>query len=336
MRLSIITYHRICNVDDNFDYHRGVVSASPANFEAQLRYLKHNRTIITTNDLLYIMKHNLKLPPKATVVTFDDGYRDNYSTALPILLRQGVTAIFFITTGFVDQKLRPWSDDLAVIFNRTKCTELMIDGVGWVSLQSKAECLEAINRVNVYIKHYKSAEATTFIQNLSKLAKVSLKAEKRLFMNWDEVLKLQKAGMILAPHTETHLNLATATLAQSRSEIERSQARLTEMTGKTSAVFAYPYGEQVARAADLQEILRNSGVELAFTTEFGPNRLSPTTNYLALRRFNVHHSLSMIKFKIMLTGNAYAAYNMRHMLLQKRLKTKRSTQSILTSPHNKS
>ena len=95
--ISVLTYHRID--DDPAD----VNAVSPANFERQMAYLKRHYRVITVAELLTILErgHNTE---RAVVVTFDDGYRDNYCHALPILKKHDITACFFIATGFIGTK----------------------------------------------------------------------------------------------------------------------------------------------------------------------------------------------------------------------------------------
>ena len=80
------------------------LSVSPARFEEQLRYLKEaGYRSISTIDLVYHLMRGYALPAKPIIITFDDGYIDNYTAAFPLLKRYGFTATFYIITDFIDR-----------------------------------------------------------------------------------------------------------------------------------------------------------------------------------------------------------------------------------------
>ncbi len=103
-RVPILMYHHIAQPPPNADRIRYNLSVPPARFEAHLRYLKEaGYTTITLDDLIYYLTQGRPLPPKPIILTFDDGYRDNYTNAFPLLKKYGFTATFFIITDLVNQ-----------------------------------------------------------------------------------------------------------------------------------------------------------------------------------------------------------------------------------------
>ncbi len=104
VRVPILMYHHIDVPPPNADRIRYNLSVPPDLFEAHLRFLKEaGYTPITLDDLLYHLTRGRPLPPKAIVLTFDDGYRDNYTYAFPLLKKYSFTATFFIITDLVNQ-----------------------------------------------------------------------------------------------------------------------------------------------------------------------------------------------------------------------------------------
>jgi len=103
IRIPILMYHHIAVPPPEADAIRRDLSVSPENFEAQLRYLASNGYhSITLHDLVYFLSIGKPLPPKPVVITFDDGYSDNYTNAYPLLKKYGFVATFFIITDFID------------------------------------------------------------------------------------------------------------------------------------------------------------------------------------------------------------------------------------------
>ena len=103
-RVPILMYHYISDPPPDADVYRVDLSVRPRDFEDQLAYLKEaGYTSITLEDLYYYMKEGRPLPPKPIILTFDDGYVDNYLYAFPLLRQYGFKGTFFVITSFVDE-----------------------------------------------------------------------------------------------------------------------------------------------------------------------------------------------------------------------------------------
>ena len=117
-RLSILIYHRVLAQDDpinNWDATAGV-------FEAHMRALAANFSPLLLSDAVARLA-NGSLPARAACVTFDDGYADNVEVALPILMRHGIRAAFFIASGYLTGR-RMWNDTVVEAVRRRH-------GLGW-------------------------------------------------------------------------------------------------------------------------------------------------------------------------------------------------------------
>ncbi len=95
-------YHYVSKPPAGSDVYRRDLSVTPERFAEQMRYLREaGYTSITLDDLLYALTQGRPLPPKPVILTFDDGYVDNYVNAFPILRENGFTGTFFIMTDLV-------------------------------------------------------------------------------------------------------------------------------------------------------------------------------------------------------------------------------------------
>ena len=104
-RVPILMYHHIADPPPDADPIRQDLSVSPQAFEAQLRYLvRTGYRPITLRDLVYHLTLGAPLPEKPIVLTFDDGYEDNYTNAYPLLKKYGFVGTFFIVTEPVDSE----------------------------------------------------------------------------------------------------------------------------------------------------------------------------------------------------------------------------------------
>lgn len=102
--VPILLYHYVSSPPPDANLVRREISVSPQQFEEHLRYFKaHNYTTITLRDLVYHLTIGKPLPPKPLIITFDDGYEDNYQNAFPLLRKYGFVATFFVITDFIDE-----------------------------------------------------------------------------------------------------------------------------------------------------------------------------------------------------------------------------------------
>ncbi len=112
--VPILMYHYLSIPPKNADIYRKDLSVTPKNFEAQLAYLKENGyTTIHLQDLVYFLAGRRELPPKSIIITFDDGYRDNFTNAFPLLKKYGFTATFSVVTDpldFGDPRYMSWDN----------------------------------------------------------------------------------------------------------------------------------------------------------------------------------------------------------------------------------
>jgi peptidoglycan/xylan/chitin deacetylase (PgdA/CDA1 family) len=104
-KVPILMYHYLSTPPEDADVYRRDLSVSPELFAAQLdRILAEGYTTISLDELLLNLTQGAPLPEKPVIITFDDGYRDNYQNAFPLLRERGMTATFFVVTDFIDEQ----------------------------------------------------------------------------------------------------------------------------------------------------------------------------------------------------------------------------------------
>lgn len=102
--VPVLNYHKI-------DYLQHALSLSPEEFDSQMAYLANNGYhTISPDQLMAHLNYGKRLPDKPVVITFDDGYLDNYTHAYPILKKYGFTATIFVVTGLIgtDERFMNW------------------------------------------------------------------------------------------------------------------------------------------------------------------------------------------------------------------------------------
>src|ERR1700741_1643779 len=113
---TVLLYHRIVDLV----YDPQGLCVSPDNFHDQLSVLKKNHAFITIEEFTHLLSQKKAFTKNALLISFDDGYADNYHTALPILESLNLEAVFYIATKNLDTDNLFWWDELDLIFKQVK------------------------------------------------------------------------------------------------------------------------------------------------------------------------------------------------------------------------
>ena len=244
------------------------------------------------------------LPARAACISFDDGYADNHHVAMPILLRHGLTATFFIATRFLDGG-RMWND--TIIESIRVCAAPVLDlsslGLGCHALGSIDERRVAIVALIDQIKYRPVAERITVTEQIAHLARVELPQD--LMMTSQEVKAMRQAGMQIGAHTESHPILARLTDEQARQEILGSKHALEQLLGENVGLFAYPNGKPGEDYTPQSvELVRALGFDAAVSTQRGASRSAD--DMFQLRRFTPWDT-TRLRFGVRMLANLRAA-----------------------------
>ncbi len=210
-----------------------------------------------------------KLPSRTACITFDDGYADNAEVALPILKKYGLSATFFVATGFLDGG-RMWNDTVIESIRRAESGELDLNeiGLGVISLQSTDERVAAINQLLSRLKYLEPEERQDKVDAIAHISGAIL--PEGLMMTSTQVKALAEEGMEIGAHTVSHPILASVSPAKARREIAEGKERLEAITGLPVCTFAYPNGKAgVDYRREHVEMVHDLSFTAAVTTERG-------------------------------------------------------------------
>src|SRR5262249_6155724 len=116
--LTVVTYHRINRPASVAGFDPDLVDATPEAFETHMRFFKAHFSCVTIDAVVQAVEGGAALPPNPLLVTFDDGYLDNYEHALPVLQRTGMRAVFFVSTDFMRRRKLFWWDRIWMTIRR--------------------------------------------------------------------------------------------------------------------------------------------------------------------------------------------------------------------------
>jgi len=296
--LFCFNYHRIGDASDS-QFDPNVFSCDESVFEEHLRFYKSNFDIITIDELNTISQSQKKLTNRYALITFDDGYIDNYQLAYPLLKEYQVPATFFIATDFIEKDIIPWWDEIAFLIQNSHQDFLQLDN--WevpISLTSKSKD-QHIKRVLQLIKLDTSKTMSDKIISL-KIA-LNLKGDyspphKDLFMSWEMLKDMQNNGMSIGSQSCSHTIMSHLSIEEQKYEAIHSKKLLSEKMGKDITSFAYPVGGVSAFTKATEKVLAESHYTLGFSFIAGINREINNHNF-HLKRFSVDGNCSVDQLK---------------------------------------
>jgi peptidoglycan/xylan/chitin deacetylase (PgdA/CDA1 family) len=280
-------YHRVTDLAN--DPH--LLAVTPKHFAEQMEILRRYYIPIPLQSLVQAL-HDRKLPKRAVVVTFDDGYADNLHEAMPLLERYDIPATVFVTAGQVGSEREFWWDELDRL--------LLQPGTlpGKIRLNINGSTLEsALGDASTYTeqdyernRHWHIAREDDpgprqhlFRELLATMSTLPGRERDKVMadlLRWagaaptarpthravtiDELRRLQKCVLTeVAAHTMTHPKLANISLAQQRTEIQQSKQRLEAMLNHPVTSFAFPFGSS---APETVAMVREAGFACACST----------------------------------------------------------------------
>jgi peptidoglycan/xylan/chitin deacetylase (PgdA/CDA1 family) len=261
------------------NYHR---FPDPAAWERQCRHLRAHYRPITLRAAAAALRGEMAAAAGAVAITVDDGYRDFYTHAFPVLQRHGLPATVFLVTGFIDGSCWLWRDRVEYALDRTPQTALECDLLQ-APLRNAAERRAASRRLIAALKTQPDAARRAFLDGLPPLLEVEIPPRPTADyepLRWEDIREMSRHGIDFGAHSLTHPILPRV---ESRDvlyrEIAEPKQRIEDELGEAVEAFCYPNGDWDQRCLDA---VKQAGYRCALTTRWGRN-LHPPSPFLLER-----------------------------------------------------
>jgi peptidoglycan/xylan/chitin deacetylase (PgdA/CDA1 family) len=280
--LVVLNYHRIGNAEDDL-FDPGVFEATAEQLDDQISYLKRHVSLVTLDEAVAFVHGdgNGNTRRCRVLITFDDGYLDNYTTAFPILRSHGVQGVFFLVTSFVGSGHVPWWDHIAYLVKTAQNRRFTLRYPDTLAVDLDGDGVTASLRAVLRLyKKPQNSDPTRFIRELAEAAQgAELPGTLRRFLNWDEAGEMIQGGMAIGSHTHSHDVLSQLDPDRQYEELARSRAILQEKLGTGVEALAYPVGARSSFTAETQQAARTAGYRAAFSYHGGTNLPGKTVVY---------------------------------------------------------
>lgn len=284
--VTILTYHGVTDVES-----RGIENfqgkhVSAETFAHQVRYLREHERALRLSDLIDAYERGDD--PDGVVVTFDDGYQNNYRVALPILERFEVPATFFFSTGFLGTDRMFWVDEVELAVDATGADRLDVTGwgLGVYPLATSAERMTAVTELKAHLKRVDDGLRESRVAELAESLPPRpghTPSPNYRTLTWDEVRALARSPLVeIGAHTVDHPILTRIGGEALRCQVGDSKKALERETGRPVTQFAYPNGGPDDFDATVIHAVRAAGFRCGCTTL--PGRNTADVSLFELRR----------------------------------------------------
>jgi peptidoglycan/xylan/chitin deacetylase (PgdA/CDA1 family) len=261
--LRAVLYHHVTDHASSL-VDRLAVSTPPDVFESHVRKLARDYEIVSLDEVL-----SEKLPRRALLITFDDGYRSVAELALPILRRLGVPSLFFVTGACLEHDSLPLDNLLSHL-----CATVGLDRLG-AALDPDSRAAGSFSHVLDLVAampYPRRLRVGNELAERFELDQARLRSESGIFLDPDDLAGLAAFGCEVANHTRAHLfcrSIVDETSAHD--QLVEHARRLESLTGRPVRAFSYPYGHRDDATPIVERVLRESGHEASFLAESRPH-----------------------------------------------------------------
>ena len=279
---QIVMYHRVLPNPEPFS----IDPALSPDFRRHMRLLKKQFRVVSLAGMVQAWEEG-RDEPGMVAVTFDDGYRDNYEHAFPILKEEGVPATIFLATDFIGTGSMPWHDRVLALFRdaRAKRFAYAEAGVPDRAMGAVPERRDLAFFILGWLKRFTPEQREIRIAALRDKCEADIREREPLMLDWDQVRAMAPHGIAFGAHTMSHPIISRLTPEAIEAEAIGSKQAIERETGVPVTLFAYPNGQPGDYTEDSKAILRKCGFSCAVSTSAGVN--TAATDRFSLRRRHV-------------------------------------------------
>lgn len=287
----VLTYHRVNRLPKAGFCPLRDLSVCTDDFDKHLAFLNAHFAVISLNDLVECLRHNRLLPVNVAVLTFDDGYEDNYTDAFPLLVKHGTPATVFITVGLIEGREPLWNDWLELVLLQAEQPYLLrgTDGsVVRLPLRTRGEKWYAFEWLSERLLRLTPSARIKMLNEVGQSLGVPSfppAGSNRRLLSWVQMREMQESGLVdIGSHSMRHPLMVGLDCDLLEEEIGASRRRIMRHLANDCFHFAYPNGRLCDFDDTAVERLRTNGYLSACTGE--PGLLTSTTDLFRIPRID--------------------------------------------------
>jgi len=295
-------YHRVLNEGDvSRQTIRNGIIVKTETFKKQIGFIRRHLKPVSLKEFAGYLEKKIPFPNKTCLITFDDGWRDNFLNAYPALRENHMPAVIFLSTDFIGTQRFFWQEELTELLAsiRSRFSEdkelmetqriLDIEGILRIIASDPRDLPKEIDTFLNNQKKKNIAQIRELIHSLKLTCKADVTSEKKepVFLNWDEVKTMADDGIAFGSHGKSHALLPALNAKEAEEEIRESREILEKNLKGTIDAFSYPNGNF---DTSVLKAVQDQGYRVAFGTERG--YVSKDDHPFSIRRINIHQDMT--------------------------------------------
>lgn len=268
---AILMYHSVLPDPSQLVDTYGEIAHSELIFRAQMELLAREFRPISLDEAIQHIRSGNSLPRRSVVITFDDGYADNYEVAMPVLNQAGVPATFYVTVDCVENKRLPWPSHLRFAFRNTRLSAWSdSQGKNWpLNLPEEREAA-FLSSCDACCQLSGAVQEDFVVRVERELDAKIPRQQNSPMLTYEQMRALQRDGHIVGSHTMTHPNMAYIQADDAVRELTESKRRLELNLEVPIRHFSYPCPALSPHwSTKTAEQTQVAGYETAVTTDNG-------------------------------------------------------------------
>lgn len=303
----IIMFHRVCPAGEikELPGYSGI-EISPEHLERLVLYFKKENYEFISPDRLYSILKGGKPDRKFMMLTFDDGYADNYTFAYPLLKRHGVPFAVYVSTGFIDNpELYWWWYPLEELVAKNDKLVIKTGGREYAfDCANEKDKYSVFFRIRSLIIECDEKQYAVRLRDIFEPYGINVhKWTAKLRMTWDMVREMSRDPLVtIGAHTVNHFALNRLSEGAAEFEIMESKRIIEKQLGKKVEHFSYPYGSGNEAGSREFDIVKKCGFKTAITTRNANIFRGHRDHLECLPRLDFGERMSGRQLKFMLSG----------------------------------
>ena len=298
--IAILMIHGVTVDQDGFTWKPLRPQLSCSKLEEYLKILSKRYRFISLIDAVEMLQGKKPLQPYSMVLTFDDGYRNNLTHALPILRRFNAPATFFLPTGFINKPRPFWFDRLDYVIQHTHENDNEVN-IGSFRMRLDNSSREKLSKSYEKFRRVAKEQHMSDIEFVRQMEQLAARLEKKTgralsdihevdnnsaVMTWEQIKESSDDDVSIGSHTVDHIRLDLVDTETARDQLVRSKRDIETHIVKPCLCLAYPNGDY---SEQMIKIAKECGYHCCVTTDEGINRQGD--DVFKLRRINLPGSL---------------------------------------------
>jgi len=243
--IHILAYHRIVEeLSNEYIFNSEIFSATTSEFDRQMEYLSNNFNVINFTQLeMGLINNDLK--DNSVIVTFDDGYYDNYSLAMPVLNKYNIGATVFLATDYIDSGDLFWFDVVSGFIKSYDGSKLDLESMDLKFNLNDISKHQAFKIVGRELKSLDDSKRVNLLSEINDKFNFSISDEhyqQAKPLSWDNVIEMSNHDIEFGSHTKSHCFLNCIDSTSLESELRESKVKIENKIGKEINSFCYPAG----------------------------------------------------------------------------------------------